>query len=173
MINYIEKYNSQLYYVIAFGCFGLFIFQRIPYCHLSIGTATPTLLVPVVIMVACFLREWTGFLIGLFCGIALDTVMSGSSCFNTITLMFIGLAAGLVFRLLLNRNIKAAAIAGALGSAIYYLLKWLFFDLFAGDSSAIALLLRYHLPSAIYTAVFTVPLFFIVKKLTEKYVVSQ
>ena len=173
MINYIEKYHSHLYYILTLCLFGLFILQRIPYLSLTVATATPTLLLPAVIVVACFLREWTGFWAGLISGIALDTVTNGTSFLNTLLFLIIGTAAGLVFRLYLNRNIKAAAIFGLIISLFYYLIKWLFLDLFAGDSSALALLFNYHLPSAIYTAAFTIPFFYFVRWISQKYLIEQ
>ena len=89
---------------------------------LQIGRAFPILLVPIVMVIACFLREWAGFIAGLVCGIALDTVTNGSFCFNTIALMLLGVAVGLTFRLLLNRNIKAVIIVGIIGSLLFFIL---------------------------------------------------
>lgn len=173
MINYIEKYHHHIYYSLVLLCFGIFILQRMEWFSLKIGTAVPVLLVSAVMVIACFLREWTGFISGLICGIALDTVTNGSSCFNTITLMLLGLATGLVFRFLLNRNIKAMIIVAFLGNIAFFVLKWMFLDFLAGDSSAIDLLIRYHLPSAIYTAIFAIPFFYYVKRLCKKHLIQQ
>lgn len=173
MINYIEKYHSHLYYILTLCLFGLFVLQRIPYLSLTVATATPTLLLPAIIIIACFLREWTGFWTGLISGIALDTVTNGTSCLNTILFLLIGTAAGLVFRLFLNRNIKAAIILTLILSLAYYLIKWLFLDLFAGDSSALSLLFYYHLPSALYTAAFAFPFFYFVRWISQKYLIEQ
>lgn len=173
MINYVEKYHHHMYYSIILSCFGMFILQRLDFFTLQIGRAVPILLVPAVIVIACFLREWTGFITGLCCGIALDTVTNGSYCFNTIALMLLGTAAGLIFRLFLNRNIKAIIIVGLLGSLIFFIFKWLFLDLFSGDASAVQILLRYHLPSAIYSAVFVIPFFYYVKWLCHKYLIQK
>ena len=173
MINYIEKYHSHLYYILTLCLFGLFIIQRIPGLSLTVGNATPTLLLPAVIIIACFLREWTGFWTGLLCGIALDTVTNGTSCLNTFLFLIIGTAAGLTFRLLLNRNLKAAMVLTLIISVAYYLIKWLFLDLFAGDSSAAALLFYYHLPSAVYTTLFALPFFYFVRWLSQKHLISQ
>ncbi|MBQ5765462.1 MAG: hypothetical protein IIW03_04905 [Clostridia bacterium] len=173
MINYIEKYHSHLYYILTLCLFGLFVLQRIPYLSLTVATATPTLLLPAVIVIACFLREWTGFWVGLISGIALDTVTNGTSILNTLLLLVIGVAAGLAFRLFLNRNLKAVLVFGIIVSVAFYLIKWLFLDLFAGDSSAFALLFYYHLPSALYTAAFSVPFYYFVRWLSQKYLIEQ
>lgn len=173
MINYIEKYHHHIYYSLVLLCFGIFVLQRIDFFTLKIGTAFPVLLVPAVIVIACFLREWTGFIAGLLCGIALDTVTNGTQYFNTLVLMLLGAAVGLVFRFLLNRNIKAMIIVSIIVSLIYFLLKWLFLDLFTGDASAFTILLKYHLPSALYTAVFAIPFFYYVRWLCKKYLIAQ
>ena len=173
MINYVEKYHHHIYYSLVLLCFGLFILQRIDAFTLKIGNAYPVLLIPAVMVIACFLKEWCGFISGLVCGIALDTVTNGTQIFNTLTLMFLGAAVGLIFRFLLNRNIKAMIIVSVLGSLLYFLLKWLFLDLFTGDASAFDLIFRYYLPSAIYTSVFAIPFFYFVRWLCKKYLIEQ
>lgn len=173
MINYVEKYHHHLYYTLVLWCFGIFILQRIEPFNLKIGTAYPVLLVPAVMVIACFLREWSGFIAGLLCGIALDTVTNGTQYFNTLALILLGVATGLTFKLLLNRNIKAMLIVSVLGSLLYFALKWLFLDLFGGDPSATQLLIRYHLPSAIYTSLFAIPFFFYTRYLCKKHLIEQ
>lgn len=169
MINYIEKYTATLYYELGFLCLGLFLFQRISGLSLRIGTATPVLLIPAVIAIGCFLREWTGFWFGLVCGIALDTAINGSACFHTLALMLTGFSAGLLFHYVFNRNIKSAIIAGTLGSFLFFAAKWFFLDFLVGDASALDMLLRYHIPSAFYTALFMIPFFFFVKWLAGRH----
>lgn len=173
MINYVEKYHHHLYYSLVLWCFGVFILQRIEPFSFKIGTAYPLLLLPAVMVIACFLREWTGFFTGLLCGIALDTVTNGTQYFNTIIFMLFGAGVGLIFRFLLNRNIKAMIIVSALGSCLFFLLKWFFLDLLNGDPSASALLLRYYLPSAIYTSLFAIPFFYYVRWLCNRNLIEQ
>ena len=173
MINYVEKYHNHLYYSLVLLCFGLFVIQRIEAFNLKLGNAFPVLLLPAIMVIACFLREWCGFISGLICGIALDTITNGTQCFHTITLMLLGAFVGLTFSFFLNRNIKAMIIVSVLVSLLFFLLKWLFLDFFAGDPSALDLLLRYHLPSAIYTSLFSIPFFYFVRWLCKKYLIEQ
>lgn len=173
MINYVEKYHHHLYYSLVLWCFGIFILQRIEPFSLKIGTAFPVLLVPAVMVIACFLREWSGFIAGILCGIALDTVTNGTQLFNTLALMLLGVSAGLIFRLLLNRNIKAMIIVSVLGSLLFFLFKWLFLDLWAGDPSAMQILIKYYLPSAVYTSLFAIPFFYYTRYLCKKYLIEQ
>ncbi len=173
MINYIEKYNSSIYYILSLVAFSLFIMQRFELFSLKIGNAFPQLLLPLVVTVACFLREWTGFLFGLLSGIALDTVMNGTGFLNTVLFLLIGLFAGLLFRFILNRNLKSVMLAGTGFSFLYFLIRWLFLSLFAKDASAGAIFLSYELPSAIYTALFTLPFFYLTKWLAKKYLIQK
>ena len=173
MINYVEKYHHHIYYSLVLLCFGLFVIQRIDNLDFKIGNAYPVLLVPAVVVISCFLREWCGFITGLVCGIALDTVTNGTQYFNTLTLMILGAAVGLTFSFFLNRNIKAVIIVSVLVSIIFFLLKWIFLDLFTGDPSAVDLLLRYHLPSAFYTSLFAIPFFYFIRWLCKKNLVEQ
>ncbi len=173
MIQYTEKYHSHLYYSFGFFCFALFVLQRIPEFSLRVGTATPLLLLPAVMVTACFLREWTGFWAGLLCGIALDTVINGSACFHTFGLAVFGLCFGLMFRFFFNRNIKSVILLGGIGSFVFFLVRWFFLTLLSKDFSAGALLLRYDLPSAFYTALFVIPFFYYMRHLCRKYVIVQ
>lgn len=172
MINYIEKYSPSLYCILGFFCMLLFWFQRIPGCSLKIGTAMPLVLLSAVITIACFLREWAGFWFGLFCGIALDSVLLGSYCFYTLSLAFIGVLSGLTFRFFMNRNIKAVIIAGTLFSLLFFVLKWLFLRVIKGDASLLLFLLKYDIPSALYSAVFIIPLFYFVRHISKKHIVE-
>lgn len=173
MIKYIEKYHSHLYYSVGFICFALFLIQRIPGCSLKIGAASPVLLLPMVMVAACFLREWAGFWVGFLSGVALDTVGNGSPIFYTITFLLFGVSFGLLFRFLLNRNIKSIVIAGMTGSFLFCLLRWFFLSVLTNDSSAGALLIRYEMPSAIYTGLLVIPLFYLMKRLCKKHLIQQ
>lgn len=173
MINYVEKYHHHLYYSLFLWCFGIFILQRVEPFSLKIGTAVPVLLVPAVMVIGCFLKEWSGFISGLLCGIALDTVTNNTQYFNTLALMILGVAVGLTFKLLLNRNIKAIIIVSVLGNLLYFLLKWFFLDFWSGDPSSTQILIKYHLPSAIYTSLFAIPFFYYTRHICKKYLIEQ
>ncbi len=173
MIKYVEKYNTTVYYMLGILCFGLFTLQRISVFSFKIGQAVPLLLLPVVISIGCFFKEWTGFWYGLLCGIAVDTVASGTFVFNTLALMLIGLASGLVFHYILNRNIKAFAIFGTALTFLYYIMRWVFLVYLRKDPSAGIILMEYIIPSAIYTSVFGIPFFYFIRKIAKKYLLQK
>lgn len=169
MIDNVEKYSISVYCILGLDCLLLLILQKTPGLSFTIGTATPVLLVPMVVMIACFLREWTGFLFGLFCGIGLDVFSSGSRCFNTVAFILVGGLAGLLYHYFFNRNIKSAIIGGVIFSFGFCFLRWIFLCFFAGDSSAVLMLFRYEIPSALYTSVFVIPFFYYTRWLTKRH----
>ena len=173
MINNVEKYHPYIYGVLGLFSFLLFVLQRLSGLSLKISTATPVLLLPLVIVIACFLKEWVGFWFGFASGVMLDIFMADSRIFNTIAFIVVGIGAGLLFHYFFNRNIKAVILGGLIICFVYFFFKWLFLSVFKGDASAFALLCRYEIPSAIYSAVFLVPFFFFVKKLCKKYIIHN
>ncbi len=173
MINYIEKYTTSLYCILGSLAFLIFSLQRIAGFSFKIGTATPVLLLPFVVIVACFLREWSGFWFGLFSGIALDTVTNGTTFLNTLLFILIGTSAGLIFRFILNRNLKSVLLALLGYSFIYFLIKWFFLSVLPKDPSAGELFLRYHLTSAIYTTLFAIPFFYLIKWLANRHLIQK
>lgn len=173
MINNVEKYHPYIYGVLGLGAFLLFIMQKVEGLSLKIGTATPVLLLPMLIVISCFLKEWVGFWFGLVFGIALDVFMADSRIFNTVAFILIGVGAGLLFHYFFNRNIKAVIIGGFIICFAYFLLKWLFLTFFFGDDSAFLVLFKYEIPSAIYSALFVIPFFYFVKRLCKKYIIHN
>lgn len=173
MIDNVQKYNISLYGILGLNCFFLLILQRAPGLSLTIGTATPALLVAMVVVIACFLKEWTGFLFGLVCGIGLDVFSSGSRSFNTVCLLIIGAFAGILYHYFFNRNIKSVIIGGTIFSFIYFILRWFYLCLLEGDSSALLMLVRYDLPSALYTSFFAIPLFYYIRWLVKRHLIRN
>lgn len=173
MIDNVEKYQPQIYGILGFICLAVFFLQRTPFLDLSISTATPVLLVPMVVVIACFLKEWTGFWFGFASGVALDVFSADSRIFNTVVLMLIGTLSGLLFHFLFNRNIKSAIIGGFIFSFLYVFLRWIFLTVFLGDGSMFLMLVKYEIPSAVYTALFVIPIFYIVKKLCKRYIIHN
>ena len=171
MIDNVEKYSVWLYCTIGLSCFFLLIFQKTPGLSLTLGTATPMLLVPFVVVISCFLREWTGVFFGLFCGIGMDVFLAGSRCFNTIAMILVGTLAGLLYHYIFNRNIKSVIIGSIIFSFGFCFARWLYLCVFTGDSSAFLMLIRYEIPSALYTAIFIIPFYYFIRWLTKRHLV--
>lgn len=143
----------------------LYILRYSGLMTLKIGQAVPITLIPFVVAVAIFYGEWWGATSGFFAGALMDGSMSGSSCFNTLTVMLIGLISGVLASYFMNKNIRSAACL-SLGTAFAYLFtRMLFFYSFRGISTGADYYSLYFIPTVFYTALFIVPFYFLEKKL--------
>jgi uncharacterized membrane protein YeaQ/YmgE (transglycosylase-associated protein family) len=97
----------------------------------------------------------------------MDGSMSGSSCFNTIVIMLIGLITGLLASYYMNKNVRSAACL-SLGSAFVYLfIKTIFFYSFKEIPTGAEYYSMYFIPTVFYTALFIIPFYFLERKLRE------
>ena len=159
MTNQKNHYLHIICYVVFFIL--LFLINYNELFSLKIANASPMLLVPAVITVSFYYGEWRGFFAGLISGIFIDGVASNVTGFNTILLMLIGLISGLVITHLFNRNIYSACVLSLAASVIYFGAKWLIEYLFIGSADAANYLLFYAAPSAVYTALFIIPFYYV------------
>lgn len=148
--------------------FLVYLLHTSPYVNLTIVTATPMLFLPLVTAICIFSSLWGGVFAGLAAGILLDSVSNSLHCFNSIFFLVIGVAVWLLANNLFNKNIGAAFALTLLASAFYKILWWFFNYFFVLDiKESLALLLQYALPSALYSAVFILPLFYVYKWLNK------
>lgn len=134
---------------------------------LNIGQAVPLILLPLALSISIFYSENLALLTGFFTGAFIDSVSSDSSCFNTIFLT-VGCAVCFVLSSrFLNRNLKAALCLSAGMSFLYFMLKYIIFFVFSGVSVNYDYFVLYLIPSAVYTAVWIFPFYFINKKLSS------
>lgn len=132
---------------------------------LQIFHANPIVLIPCLVAFSMFSEEWVAAFTGMIVGIFMDSVASGSYGFNTILFMLLGVATSFTVHYLFNSNIRSAIMLSLCASLIYFLTRWLVFHTI-GDSisNSIFYLLRFGLPSVIYTNLFIVPLFYLQRK---------
>ena len=131
----------------------------------KIGGASALLLIPAVIAVGAVLGEWPGLFYGLISGFLLDSVTADSVFFCTLVLTVIGFLSGLLISYLFNRNLLSVIILGIGGCTLFFVSKWLLY-VFSGYGGVISYFCYHTLPSILYSCVFTVPLFFLIKRLT-------
>ena len=103
------------------------------------------------------------FIYGMF----MDTVASGTVCFNTLALTFVMLVCGVLITYFFNRNVSAIIVLGFIGSAGYFILKWFFLFLLRGVAGQEYYLFSFAIPSAIYTTIFIIPFYYIGKYLEK------
>ena len=146
------------------------LFQYNGVFKINILTANPMLLLALLVACCMFSSELTAALTGLAVGIFIDSVSSTPAGFNAILLMITALAVCLISKHLFNNNIFAAFTLCLLCSAFYYFMRWIFcIALWQSFAENLTYLMRYALPSAVYTAVFIIPLYFLEKFLYNKF----
>ena len=160
-----NKQNSRYLQGVCF--IGLFILIHIltfsPFFSLSIINAVPIMSIAAVITVSFYYGEWMGFTAGLIYGVFADAVTSGSFCFNAVCLLLIGLLSGVALKKYLNRNIFSALALSAAASGVYFLALGLIFTFRSNALQGFEYLLLHCLPSAVYSALFIIPFYFIGK----------
>lgn len=145
------------------------IFYLSDIADISIGNATPMILLPLLTAFSWFSTTKKAAFTGFLVGGCIDSVAHDSYCFNTITFMLIGVFVCLAANNIFNKNGRAAMVMSLITSVVYFTLNWAFFHAFGTSvEESFAYLLRYAIPSAVYTAVFIIP-FYYLYKLLEKY----
>lgn len=104
--------------------------------------------------VALFEKEIAGGFFGLFAGMLLDAFSVYGGIYSTLMLCACGFAAGMLGKYFLAENILAGITLSA-GMAFVYLLGfWIVFYVFGGAEGVFTALLSDILPGFVYTAVF-------------------
>ncbi len=161
------KRNTLQAVCFALLIFLLYIFTYTDIVSLRIGNAILMPLIAPIIVIGMNYGEWAGFWSGLVVGIFCDAVGAKVSCFNTLFLLIIGCAAGVLIKYYLNRNILTSLVLSLAASILYFSVYFLL-HYFTGEAQGFKYLLFYALPSAIYTAIFMLPVFYfgqLVKKI--------
>ncbi len=159
----ISVYTLITAFVILLQSTGLATFQ--------LGTASAVLLLPLVLYAAFYFGPFGAATLGFLAGAATD-VFSSTLVYNTVFMTALGFVAGLLMSHYFNRNVAAAAVMNFGGSIVYFFFKWLFVYAFS-DPSAGFVLLRYSLPSLLYTAVVGFILFFPTNFIFKKIALRQ
>ena len=151
--------------VLVFSLVILFHISDI--ASLRIETATPLLILPLLTAFSIFNSPTKSVVMGLIAGAALDSV-SLSFGFNTVCLMVLSLAVCLAANNLFNKNVRAAAVMSLLCAALYYISVWAVFHLFnATVRDSLGYLLQYGFTSAVYSAIFIFPFFYLYRYLEK------
>lgn len=135
----------------------------------SVFSANPMAALALLAAIIMYSSEIAGVLTGMLIGIVLDSVTSTPVGFNTVTLTVISFAAALVSHYLFNRNLKSALTLCLLFALAYFLARWLVGFAFAGDTKdSFDYLIRYAVPSAVYTTLFIIPFFYLEKRIFKQ-----
>ena len=155
-------------FVAAATFFVAIFFHTSEIVDISIKTATPFILLPLITAYAIFAPFGLCMAAGLISGALIDSVSTKAYCFNTIALMLIAVLVCIASAYLFNKNLKSAIVLALLTAAFYYIFLWLFFYNGTGSmQDSIGYLLKYALPSAVYSSAFIFPFYYLFKFLYQ------
>lgn len=136
--------------------------------YIEIFGIAPNIVLAFVVSAAIICGPITGGIIGLVCGIFTDALSSGLTVLNSITYMYIGALCGIAVINYLRKNAAVGMLFTFLSLIIYeeiahflHFTIWNASGLFSGFIYPI-------LPAAVYSAVVSVPIFFLTKALFSK-----
>ena len=160
-----KKHHPLLFIANVFIFTFVILFDTSELADISIKTATPMLVLPLLSAYAFFASTQHCIVVGAITGAFIDSVSYGAYSFNTIVLLLLTVAVSLLSNNLFNKNIRAAVVLTFLISAVYFIFLWLFFYTVAGDmKSSLGYLLKYAIPSAVYSTAFILPFYYIYRK---------
>lgn len=149
------------------------VLQNTPHCFPTIAGCHAWLLLPLCVCISMFEKELSGVFYCIFAGALWDAVSAALDGMNAIYFFLASTAVILLMTYLMRNNLVTALLLSLGVVLLYTLLHWLIFVVFRGVSGAGYQLVRFYLPSALYTYAFT-PLFYIIvrsflKRLRAKY----
>lgn len=123
-----------------------------------------TLLIPLLVAFSLWHSPLASAMAGVLSGMIMDSSAQGSYCFNAIVLLIIGTFVSVASSTLFNKNLPSAIVISLICAVIYYTLQWAIFHTFSeGINHSLAFLLQISLPSAVLTALFIFPFYFLYK----------
>ena len=166
----IKKKKRIVYISYAILLLIVYLFEYSSSVAAPLGKGSVSVLVPMAIISGIMFKEWAGAFYGLAIGSAIDAVASNSFIFNTIALFVLCCVVGLLItRFLINNTISAIILLVA-GIFTYFVLEWLCCEVLMGNPEAGAYFTRITLPSAFYTCIAGVPIYFVIRAVYRKIV---
>lgn len=156
----IKVFNAVLFFVVTM----MYCSGAIP---LTIKNATPFTVLPLLVGYSIFSTVGKSAAIGLACGVCVDAVASKVFSFNAIVLMLTATFICLFANNFFNKNIKSAFVMSLITSVIYFFLNWAFLYTSSTAKENITYLFSYSLPSALYTALLIIPIFYLYRHIDK------
>lgn len=157
----IKKHPFIFTFNILIFLFAVLFHYTVAY-SLSIKGITPLLILPILTAFSLYHSPLVSALTGLFAGIFMDACMIGSHCFNALVLMFVGVFVSVSSNILFNKNIRSATVLSLITASVYFILQWIiFYTSNVTVDDKLIYLLKYALPSIIFTAIFIFPFYFL------------
>lgn len=151
------------YLLLAVILLLLFVLESLPHLIPSFYLGMPLMVIPMVCVIGLYEKETAGALFGLFTGMMLDCYSVQGGIYSTVVLFLLGGICGFLGRFIMTENFLSALSLSAGTLLIYLLGKWIVFGLILSANIDPQYLLLYSLPTFVYSLLFTVPLFWLVR----------
>lgn len=139
---------------------GAHLLQNTPGAFPSVFGVRAFFLLSLTVCLGLFEREIAGALFGAFAGMLWDSVSPLGDGFHALLLFLIGAGCGVLINTIMRNNLITAMLLSGLAHFLYVSLYVIFFVVAEGVDSAGWLYVRYYLPAAVFSVLFT-PLFYL------------
>jgi len=120
------------------------------------------LLLPLIVSISMFEREIVSSLLGALAGLLWD-LSSGLDGYNMLVLMLICAVCSILINRVMRNNIVTAVVLGVTSIAVYIFLYIMIYIVLDGGGYPLSQVIRFYLPSFIFTSVLIPVYFFIVR----------
>ncbi len=162
MINFVKilKYAVTIVLLCTF---------QVSLCEfISIGSIKPNIVIPFVISISVINGPVTGGIIGLVCGIIMDSLSSGMVIISSITYMYIAVISGILNINYLRNNVGVVLMFTFLGTVIAEACVHFVHFAIWGVSNFFYALFNPILLISVYTVIITAPIYYMSLKLFVK-----
>ena len=146
----------------------MFFLQTVPGLLPEVGGALPVILLPFVVVTAMMEREVTGAIFGLAAGLLMDLFTANIGAFHAVSLMIIGCICGLFVSYLLTVSLRSALVLYGGSALLYFTAMWLIYYVLPGYERAGSHYISHYIPLMLYSAVFLIPLYFVIRLIERK-----
>lgn len=115
-----------------------------------------------------FEREIAGAAFGLFAGVLWDSVSPLGDGYHAFLFLIIGAVCGVLINTIMRNNLITALLLNTVAHVLYAALYAVFFVLAQGVDNADWLFLRYYLPSALVSVLFTPIVYLLVRAVMRR-----
>ncbi|MBQ8533264.1 MAG: hypothetical protein IJ462_00340 [Clostridia bacterium] len=164
------KRNGYIRYTVLSVCMLLsFIIASIPRLLPDFFDCYPVVLIPFIAAIALFEKEIAAGYFGLFAGMLLDLYSVNGGIFSTVTLCILAFLAGLIARHFFVENFYSALAVTTAIAFLHQTVYWMVYYLFRGKDGIFFAYYRQILPTVLYTVVFIVIFYPLVKWICIKH----
>ncbi|HEX3026600.1 MAG TPA: rod shape-determining protein MreD [Clostridia bacterium] len=162
-----RNYNWVKWLVYAIVIFFVCLIQTNPEFPRILQNG-PLLAIPAVITLSMFEGENAGAAYGIAAGLIWDVQTGQVFGYNAFFLLIAGIMVGLMIKYLFSRSLFTDIFLTLGISFGFELLSWFFFYYMTGRGEFLFFLVHVILPTVFYTALFTIPIYYGVRRINRK-----